>query len=477
MIVFLLLPDAVRAEAPAPSLSYPVAELGSCQNQEACKAYCDKSENMSACVDFGLSQGLIEPGEAAIAKKAIEKIKAGQTPGNCRSQEECSNYCQNNASDMKNCIAFAEEIGVPAEEIAQAKQVAAALEKGAGLPGNCQGKTACEAYCSDSNHIDECLVFAEAAQILPAEEIAEAKKMAKFLKNGEMPGGCKKKSDCQAYCAIDSNFEECINFAEKTELIPKEEIEMARKTGGKGPGGCKNKTDCEAYCNQQQNAKACADFAVEKGILSEEETENIKNGVAKIKSGLKDAPPEIKPDVEACLNNLFGGNLAAVLNGEQTLTQAQGNKVGSCFEEAAKRYAEQQKEKMQSPAGQTGQSGQPPSQEQIQQMMQNAPDEAKAQIQEQINQQIKERGAEEAQKNMPAGVPQGAPPVMPDVPQGMGMPGNIPTGPGGAVPAPPAGVNAPVGQIPPGAQGPPCNSPEECQAMFGGGPPAGVPQQ
>ena len=473
-VSFILLPFIVKAETTADNLSFPVVELGNCQDQAACKIYCDAPNNMPVCVDFSLRQGFINSDEAAIAKKAVLKIKTGQTPGGCKSREECSNYCQNNASDMKTCIAFAEEIGIPAAEIAQAKQVASALEKGASLPGNCQGKAACENYCSDVGHIDECLVFAEAAQILPAEEIAEAKKMVKFMKNGEMPGGCKSKNECQNYCGADSNFEECINFAEKAELISKEEIEIAKKTGGKGPGGCKSKAGCETYCNNQQNAKVCADFAVEKGLVSQEEVDNIKNGAAKIKDGLEKIPAEIKPEVEACLNNLLGGGLVNVLSGQQAMTKAQGESIGPCFENAANRYANQQREKMQS---QAGQGNEPPSQEQLQEMMQGAPEEIKSQIQEQVKQQSEERKQKEIQKNMPTNLPEGVSSMIPSIPENIsGAPANIPAPPVDIPSGPPAGVDMPLGVPPSGIQGPPCGSPEECQAMFGGGPPAGMPQ-
>src|SRR3989344_4240166 len=31
---------------------YPVAELGNCQNEQECRAYCDDSENIAQCVAF-----------------------------------------------------------------------------------------------------------------------------------------------------------------------------------------------------------------------------------------------------------------------------------------------------------------------------------------------------------------------------------------------------------------------------------------
>ena len=36
----------------AANIQYPVEELNNCQNETACKAYCDKPENIKACVSF-----------------------------------------------------------------------------------------------------------------------------------------------------------------------------------------------------------------------------------------------------------------------------------------------------------------------------------------------------------------------------------------------------------------------------------------
>lgn len=429
-------------------VTYPIAELGNCADQAACATYCDQADNMLACVDYADKNGMIDPAEAAVAKKAIVKIQAGQTPGGCNSQESCQAYCQNNVTDLNSCIAFAEEIGVDQAELEQAKKIAQALRGGANMPGGCQGKQSCEAYCQDTSHIDECLVFAEAAQILPADELAEAKKIAPFLKNGQTPGGCKAKSDCKAYCDQDEHFEECINFAGQAGFVSQDELAIAKKTGGKGPGGCKSKQACEDFCNLPENAKACGDFAVEKGLVDEKTAERIKNGYKELQAGLEKIPPEIRPDAESCLNNLLGGKLSAVLSGEQAITKSQGGGIGACFESATQKYAAEQMQAGMQAGGQaggaSGQVGGPP--QDINKSLENAPAEVREQIQAEI-----ERQKQEAMQNA---VKQMAPSSLPPAPP---------------ADAPPPNQSSPV-------QGPPCSSPEECRAMFGGsnGPPAGM---
>lgn len=425
------------------NVTYPIAELGRCKDQEACRVYCESKENMSACIDFASAKGMISKDEVALARKAAEKIRAGQTPGGCHDRESCSNFCQNNASSLKSCIAFAKEVGVSGDDIAEAERVSAALEKGAQLPGGCQGKMACEAYCKNTEHVDECLSFAEAAGMIPASELAEAKKIAKYIKSGAMPGNCKSKGECEAYCKNDAHFEECISFADKAGLISKEEADMARKTGGKGPGDCRSNTECEVYCNTPEHATECANFAVEKGLVSEQNAENIKGGVAKMRQALDSMPPEARSQVESCLNNVFGGKLPEVLSGAQMITRAQGDKIRPCFSgigEMMKRKAMEQGGRG-FPDGGTGRVDM--KNVDTEKMIQSAPKE----IQDQLRARM-----EEAQKT--------------------GMMNQVPSAPGGV----PAGMGIP--QPPTGVQGAPCNSPEECRAMFGGSadaPPPGIP--
>jgi len=464
-------------------VSYPIIELGNCSDQASCAAYCDQAENMEACVDFASSKGMIAPEEAAIAKKAIVKIKAGETPGGCKSKESCETFCQNDVSSLNACISFAEEIGVSDAE--QAKKIAVALQKGASMPGACSGKKSCEAYCQDVNNIDECLVFAEAAEILPPEEIAEAKKVAPFLKSGKTPGACKTKDDCKTYCDKEENFNECINFAKEAAFISEAEAEIAVKTGGKGPGNCRSKQTCEEYCDLPENAKVCADFALEKGLFDEDTAKKVKNSGQEIGAGLEKIPQEARPDAEACLNNLFGGKLAGVLSGEITPTKRQGEGVGFCFSSAVSKFSDSMKGGPGAipgnaggqsipgmPSVSNGQNGSMPSaapdQATINKALENAPAEVRKQVEQEIEGQ-KQKAMQEAMqnsvpKNIPSGGPVAAPSVAPSAP--IKMPTNIPD-------------NAPI-SIPsvtpgnPGKQGPPCSSEAECRAMFGGAPPEGM---
>ena len=68
-------------------INFPVAELGNCANKTECKTFCDKTENIQACIDFAKSHNLVTKDESNKAKQLAEALKSGG-PGGC--QGPCS---------------------------------------------------------------------------------------------------------------------------------------------------------------------------------------------------------------------------------------------------------------------------------------------------------------------------------------------------------------------------------------------------
>jgi len=388
------------------NVGYPIAELGNCANKVECATFCNKAENMNACIAYGEKNGMMTAEEVKISKVVANKVKEGKMPGGCTDKNSCETFCQTNLDSLSECLSFADEVGISGATIEEGKKVAKALKEGAKLPGNCKSKTECETFCADPNNIEACLDFGEASGIIDKQELSQARSIMKFIKSGETPGSCKRKSDCDVYCKDDSHWDECLAFAEKAGFLSGEELEMVKKTGGKGPGNCKGKEECAAYCENPSHLDECVEFGAKTGMISEDEVEKIKGGVQMIKDGLEQIPSEARSEAEACLEEAFNGKLSEVLSGNTMITKDQGNKVGPCMEKAVENYIKSQMPK----------EGQMPSQ---------------------------------------GGAPEGF-----QIPQG-GMPENIPQGM-------PENVKIPEGvQIPSGLQGPPCSSPEECMKMFG----------
>lgn len=306
--LILLLPVSIFAgflvfaqeEMPA-GVTFPIAELGNCKSKTECMTYCDLPENMLACLDFAEKHNLIPKDEVKIARKML-KLGATAGPGGCKGKVQCEAYCDDMAH-IEECLAFAEKHNlIPAEELKEGKKVAAAMKKGI-KPPNCRGKSSCDAYCSQPAHMEECLVFAEAAGLIPQDEIAEAKMALKAMKQGIKPPPCRGKQECDAYCGQEEHFAECLTFAEAAGFISPEEAIMAKKTGGKGPGNCRSKESCDKYCDDPAHSEECLNFAEKHGFISEEDAENARK---MLKAGFTSGPGGCKSqdECEAYCNDL-----------------------------------------------------------------------------------------------------------------------------------------------------------------------------
>lgn len=324
---------AQNTPAPAnlPDITYPVKELGNCKNQGACRAYCNDKANMAVCAQFAYQHGMIDQNEASDAMKYSEILKNGG-PGGCTTQASCVSYCDQ-SSHLEECLSFAEKNKlIEVKDFEKAQKVLKALNSGETTPGQCKNQKDCENYCKESGHFNECISFAEKSGLMSSEELDQAKKIMPFIENGETPGKCATKDQCEEYCSSEDHFNECISFAEKAGLVSAEEAQMARKAGGVGPGGCRSQAACESYCNQDANAAECLNFAKEKGILSPDKIKEIEDGMGRLRTGLGQMPEEMI----SCLKSSIGEDvLGKIESGDFVPGPGIGTKIQSCVDQYA----------------------------------------------------------------------------------------------------------------------------------------------
>ena len=333
LISFVILKTNALAQT---EITFPVAELGGCEDEKACKSYCDNPNNFASCFAFAKKHNLVKEikgrGGEKTSDEEIEKfakaMKGGGGPGGCQNHGECEAFCSN-IDNMETCINWAEQNGVMrGSELEEAKKVRSAMQRGAKMPGNCKSKDQCESYCQNPDHMEECLAFAEEAGFIPKEELEQAKKFMQHMKEGKTPGGCRSEQECETYCFEGDHIEECMSFAEKNGLASKEEIEMFKKTGGKGPGGCRGR-ECETFCNQEENQETCFSWAKENGMMKQEDLQRMEEGKKQFKNSLKQMPPEVLQ----CLKESIGSDKwAQIESGEKMPSRNIGEKMQQCFE-------------------------------------------------------------------------------------------------------------------------------------------------
>ena len=313
-------------QSPLDSIQYPVKELGNCQSKQACKAYCDDSKNIDACLSFAEKNNLMSAKELAMARKFKEIGMIG--PGGCDGKDSCDKYCSE-SGHMEECITFAQQNGLMSgKELEESQKVLAAIKKGVKPPA-CNGKKECDNYCSSSDHMEECMNFSIEAGLMPPEEQENAQKMLSAIKRGIKPPACRGEEECQNYCSQDAHIEECIKFGEATGMMKKEDADRMRRTGGKGPGDCKSKTECEAFCNTPENQETCMNFAKDNGMMSQKDLQKMEQGKQQMKQAFTNMPPQ----VSECLSSAFGVEMAEkIKSGSVMPSQEIGEKMRTCFE-------------------------------------------------------------------------------------------------------------------------------------------------
>lgn len=305
------------------NVQFPVAELGGCGSKEECRSYCDEPGNTKICLDFAEKNGLMSDQELSEARKFV--AAGGKGPGGCSSKNSCEAFC-NDISNMKECIAFAEKSGMMSgAELEEAKKVMQALESGATLPGGCKNKEECDAYCGggSADRMKECIAFAKAAGFMSDEELREVDKIMGALEKGVKPPNCRGDEECAIYCA--DNVEECIEFGLASGMMTEENAVMLRKTGGRGPGGCLGRA-CESFCDNPANQEACTNYAREQGMISDDDYQKMTEGRDRFKNDFSSMPSSVRD----CLRSSIGSELDKMLAGNPPSPESR-DKMNACF--------------------------------------------------------------------------------------------------------------------------------------------------
>jgi hypothetical protein len=214
--------------------------------------------------------------------------------GGCKNEADCKAYCDKE-ENKEFCFEFARKNNLMTDqEIKAAEKLMSGKLNG---PGGCDSKESCEAFCNSMDVIDECVEFAEKNNLLPSNELEEIKKVQSALKRGVKAPPCKSKTECDAYCEDPSHMEECITFGAEAGFLQGKELEDAQKMlqaikKGAIPPPCRGKEDCDEYCNNPDNMEKCMTFAMEAGFMSEQEKADSQKMLQALKKGVK--PPNCK---------------------------------------------------------------------------------------------------------------------------------------------------------------------------------------
>lgn len=297
---------------------------GGCTSKEACENYCNDISKADECISFVEENDLLPESELREFKQVQAAIKRGVKPPPCKNKELCEAYCED-PSHMEECINFGVEAGfLEGKEREDAEKMLQAIKRGA-TPPPCRGRTQCQKYCSQPENMELCINFATEAGFMSEEEKENSQKMLQAIKRGVKPLTCHGKEECEAYCSQEEHQEECVTFAEAAGFLTTEEASLARKTGGKGPGGCKGKEECEAFCQDPDNQETCLSFAKEHGLMRNEE------GMQRDPGDFGGERNQIPPEVLNCLEGKVGPEAAEKIRTGAMPPGEIGEQMRECF--------------------------------------------------------------------------------------------------------------------------------------------------
>ena len=209
------------------NLTYPITDLGSCANLEACSNFCEDPVHASSCSDYAKKNGFYQDDPTTYAGE--EFYQDAQTELGCNSKDACLTLCSD-PSNHDKCESFARRNDIPGGYVEQPDKPEY-LEVAKTVLG-CDSADSCSNACDDPANAQKCSDFANQVGLLGGTTT-------------EGPGGCQTPETCGAYCSDPANFEQC-----KTEI-----------PGGNfsGPGGCNSEETCRSYCDQ--NPESCRSYA------------------------------------------------------------------------------------------------------------------------------------------------------------------------------------------------------------------------
>ena len=179
---------------------------GGCTSRSSCEAYCGDFSHAQECFTFAQKAGITQAAGGAQGgdsmtedakdmptaeqfQKLKELTDKGETPGGCKTKDECMSYCQG-VGHFDECVAFGEKMGfMNKHEVDQAKQF-----HGNG-PGGCNSSESCHTFCNDPANHDECFRFAEDHGLISPDQLKQIKEGSVRIREG-LSNAPKEVQDC-----------------------------------------------------------------------------------------------------------------------------------------------------------------------------------------------------------------------------------------------------------------------------------------
>ncbi|GEM_PF-2287899 len=130
-------------------ISFPVAELGSCNSISECKSYCSDSAHSAACISFAKRKGFYK--QAAGDARKVELLQAAKTELGCTTEATCKVICRDE-NNFEKCRDLGKRILSP-QPINSGKDEL--IRKAKELLG-CEDAEQCRTFCEQEANREAC---------------------------------------------------------------------------------------------------------------------------------------------------------------------------------------------------------------------------------------------------------------------------------------------------------------------------------
>jgi hypothetical protein len=138
-------------------ISFPVTELGGCNNLAECKSYCADPEHQTECLDFAKKKGFYKAPQPKQTFVEAAKLELG-----CETEAACKELCSQQENWQK-CSEFAKKHKLNKGDSENLNKVDT-LQKAKEIL-NCTSVEECKVICSSEENKQKCQEFAKIANL------------------------------------------------------------------------------------------------------------------------------------------------------------------------------------------------------------------------------------------------------------------------------------------------------------------------
>ena len=313
-----------------------------CSGPKQCDAYCGSSEHMEECMTFSLAAGIAPDNQKEQMQKTLDALKNGIKIPACHGQQECDKYC---GTHMEECITFSLAAGmVPDNQKEQVQKTLNVIKQGIKPPA-CQPKQPDESnqpnQPNQPGQTNQPEQPNQQNQNQPAGQVNQPSQSGQNLQA------------CDQYCADPGHVEECVKFSVAMGNMTEQQGQNSIKNGNKGPGGCIGRDACDTFCNNPDNQETCFNFGKENGMIPQEDLQRMQEGQQKMKDSFSQIPQEVLD----CLTSSLGADVVEKMKNGSFVPQKAGDSINQCFQKAPQGKMPNQNQPNQQNQNQQGQPG------------------------------------------------------------------------------------------------------------------------